>query len=214
MSDRARADGELIEWLRSVARRARRVGSVCSGTFLLGEAGLIAGRRVTTHWARAEQLAHDFPDAVVDADPIHVHDGVWTSAGVTAGIDLSLALVEDDLGVDCAQTVAQWLVMFLRRPGGQSQFAAPVWDRPAETDGIRLAVDVVRSDPADDHSVTSMAHVAAMSPGTSLACSRREVGVPPGRFVERVRVDTARQLLESTGLTTDAHRARVRVRHR
>lgn len=200
----ARSDVELVDWLRSVATRTRRVGSVCSGTFLLGEAGLIDDRRVTTHWARAEQLARDFPAAHVDANPIHVHDGIWTSAGVTAGIDLALALVEDDLGVDCAQTVAQWLVMFLRRPGGQSQFAAPVWDRPADTDGIRRAVDAVRSDPADDHSVGSMARTAAMSSRNFTRVFTREIGVSPGRFVERVRVDTARQLLESTSLTTDA----------
>src|SRR5690606_31899554 len=114
----------LVGWIRDVAPSARRMGSVCSGAFLLGEAGLLAQRRVATHWARAARLADEFPTAEVDADAIYVHDGVWTSAGVTAGIDLALAMVEDDHGVDCAQTIAQWLVMFLRRPGGQSQFAA------------------------------------------------------------------------------------------
>ncbi|MGB0113695.1 MAG: helix-turn-helix domain-containing protein, partial [Ilumatobacteraceae bacterium] len=200
----ARDDAVLVDWVRRRAVDARRVGSVCSGTFLLGAAGLIDGRRVTTHWSRAEQLAADFPDTTVDADAIHIHDGVWTSAGVTAGIDLSLALVEEDHGVDCAQTIAQWLVMFLRRPGGQSQFAAPVWQRPPDHDGIRRATDAVRADPGGDHSVQSLAGIASMSPRNFTRVFTREMEVPPGRFVERVRVDSARHLLESSDMTTDA----------
>lgn len=200
----ARSDHVLVGWIREVAPTARRMGSVCSGAFLLGEAGLLAHRRVATHWARAAQLADEFPTADVDADAIYVHDELWTSAGVTAGIDLALALVEDDHGVNCAQTIAQRLVMFLRRPGGQSQFAAPVWDRPAVHDGIRAAVDAVRGAPARAHSVQSMAEVAAMSQRNFTRVFTRELGVSPGRFVERVRVDAARHLLESTGLTVDA----------
>lgn len=200
----ARRDAHLIGWIERAAGHARRVGSVCSGTFLLAEAGLIDGRRVTTHWARAARLAEEFPDADVDPDPIHVHDGVWTSAGVTAGIDLALALVEEDLGSECAQTIAQWMVMFLRRPGGQSQFAAPVWERPAEHDGIRAAVDHIRSDPGGGHTVSSLAAVAAMSPRNFTRVFTRELDCSPGRYVERVRVDAARRLLEATARTTDS----------
>jgi transcriptional regulator GlxA family with amidase domain len=200
----ARRDRQLIAWIERAAGDARRVGSVCSGTFLLAEAGLIDGRRVTTHWARAARLAEEFPDADVDPDPIHVHDGVWTSAGVTAGIDLALALVEEDLGSECAQTIAQWLVMFLRRPGGQSQFAAPVWERPAGHRGIRAAVDHIRSHPGGDHTVNALAAVAAMSSRNFTRVFTRELDCSPGRYVERARVDAARRLLESTGRTTDS----------
>jgi len=200
----ARRDDDLVRWIGQVAGRSRRVGSVCSGTFLLGEAGLIEHRRVTTHWARADRLATEFPNAEVDPEPIHVHDGVWTSAGVTAGIDLALALVEDDLGAECAQTIARWLVMFLRRPGGQSQFAAPVWERPAERDGIKAVVERIRRDPGGDHSVGALAEVAAMSPRNFTRVFTRELECSPGRYVERVRVDAARRLLESTERTTES----------
>jgi transcriptional regulator GlxA family with amidase domain len=200
----ARRDEHLVHWIRHRADVSRRVGSVCSGAFLLGEAGLIDSRRVTTHWARAGRLAAEFPAADVDPEPIHIHDGVWTSAGVTAGIDLALALVEEDLGAECAQTIARWLVMFLRRPGGQSQFAAPVWERPAEHDGIRAAVDRIRRDPGADHSVRALAEVAAMSERNFTRVFSRELECSPGRYVERVRVDAARRLLESTERTTDS----------
>lgn len=200
----ARRDDRIIEWIRAASRYTRRLGSVCSGTFVLGDAGLIDGRRVTTHWARAAHLAEEFPAAEVDADPIWIHDGVWTSAGVTAGIDLALALVEQDLGADHAQTTAQWLVMFLRRPGSQSQFAAPVWQQPATHDGIRTVVDAVRAEPGDAHTVGTMATAAAMSPRHFTRVFTRELGLSPGRFVEQVRVDTARRRLETTAETTDA----------
>ena len=124
----ARRDRALTEWIAATAPRCRRVATVCTGAFLAAEAGLLRGRRVTTHWARADKLADEFPSIKVDADPIYIRDGkYWSSAGVTAGIDLSLALVESDLGTDVAQTVARWLVMFMHRPGGQTQFASPVW---------------------------------------------------------------------------------------
>ena len=123
-----RRDPDLLSWIRTTAPRCRRVATVCTGAFLAAEAGLLGGRRVTTHWAQAERLAAEFPSLRVDPDPIYIQDGkYWTSAGVTAGIDLALALVDRDLGVEVAQTVARWLVMFLHRPGGQSQFASPVW---------------------------------------------------------------------------------------
>lgn len=197
-------DAALIEWVRGSAPSCRRVGSVCSGTFVLAGAGLLGGRRVTTHWARAARLARDYPNVVVDPEPIHIRDGhVWTSAGVTAGIDLALALVEDDLGADLAQTVAQWLVMFLRRPGGQAQFAAPVWSGAAHHDGIRDAIDLIHADPGADITVPSLAAEAAMSTRNFTRVFTREVGTPPGRYLEQVRVTAARRLLETSPDTTD-----------
>lgn len=197
-------DADLVAWLGRVAPRCGRVGSVCSGTFLLATAGLLHGRRVTTHWARAERLAADHPDVMVDADPIHIRDGhIWTSAGVTAGIDLALAMVEDDHGPETAQTVAQWLVMFLRRPGGQTQFAAPIWSGAAHHDGIRHAVDLIHADPGAPISVPTLAATAAMSTRNFTRVFTREIGTPPGRYLEQVRVTAARRLLESSSDTTD-----------
>jgi transcriptional regulator GlxA family with amidase domain len=127
-AEEAAADEDMVAFIRATAPRCRRVATVCSGAFLGAAAGLFEGRRVTTHWSRARQLAEEYPGLTVDADPIYIRDGkYWSSAGVTAGIDLSLALVQEDFGVDVAQTVARWLVMFLHRPGGQTQFASPVW---------------------------------------------------------------------------------------
>ena len=144
----ARRDAALMAWIRAVAPRCRRVATVCTGAFLAAEAGLLDGRRVTTHWARAEQLAAEFPALDVDPDPIYIRDGkFWTSAGVTAGIDLALALVQDDLGIEVAQTVARWLVMFLHRPGGQTQFASPVWVPRAERSTVRAVQTLVEAAP-------------------------------------------------------------------
>ena len=133
-----------MSWIRAIAPRCRRVATVCTGAFLAAEAGLLDGRRVTTHWAQADRLAAEFPSLQVDPDPIYIQDGkYWTSAGVTAGIDLALALVDRDLGVEVAQTVARWLVMFLHRPGGQTQFASPVWVPRAERSTVRAVQTLV-----------------------------------------------------------------------
>jgi transcriptional regulator GlxA family with amidase domain len=200
----ARRVPELVGWLRRTAPRVRRLATVCSGAFLAAEAGLLDGRRVTTHWARAAELAADYPSVVVDADPIYVRDGtVWSSAGVTAGIDLALALVEDDLGTDVAQLIARWLVMFLHRPGGQSQFATPVWVRRAVRSPVRDAQARVESDPGDDHRVAALAASAAMSERHFTRVFTAEVGETPSRFVERVRTEAARRELESTGDTLE-----------
>lgn len=198
---RGEDDPALLAALRTAAASSRRLAGVCTGSFLLAAAGLLDGRTVTTHWARAGALAERHPDVTVDAEPIYVRDGdVWTSAGVTAGIDLSLALVEDDHGADVAQTVARWLVMFLRRPGGQSQFAAPVWQRPATRGPIRSVQDHIHVAPADDLSVPALARRAAMSERHFARVFAAETGEPPGRYVERVRVEHARGLLEQDGL--------------
>lgn len=123
----ASADPDLIAFVGAAASRCRRVAAVCTGAFIAAAAGLLDGRRVTTHWAAAQDLQAEYPALDVDPDPLYIRDGqVWTSAGVTAGIDLALALVADDLGPDVAKTLARWMVMFLHRPGGQTQFATPV----------------------------------------------------------------------------------------
>jgi len=205
----ARHDEGLISWISAVAPRCRRVAAVCTGAFLAAEAGLLDGRRVTTHWARAEQLAAEFPSLDVDADPIYVRDGkFWTSAGVTAGIDLALALVQDDFGVDVAQTVARHLVMFLHRPGGQTQFASPVWVPRAERSTVRAVQTLVEAAPGGDHRLPVLAAAAAMSVRHFARVFGTEVGETPGKFVERVRVEAARRELESTDDTLDVVAAR------
>ncbi|HEY5110038.1 MAG TPA: DJ-1/PfpI family protein [Acidimicrobiales bacterium] len=202
--DAARQDPGLVDWVRGTADRSRRVATVCSGALLAAEAGLLDGRRVTTHWARADQLAAEYPDVDVDADPIYVRDGdVWSSAGVTAGIDLALALVEDDLGTDVSQLIARWLVMFLHRPGGQTQFATPVWVRRAERSPVRQAQARVEAAPEGDHRVAVLAESASMSERHFTRVFAAEVGETPSRFVERVRTEAARRELESTRDTLD-----------
>jgi transcriptional regulator GlxA family with amidase domain len=199
----------LTTWVGEAARSARRVATVCSGAFLAAQAGLLDGRRVTTHWGRARQLADEFPSVDVDADPIYLRDGkYWSSAGITAGIDLALALVEADLGVQVAQTVARWLVMFLHRPGGQTQFATPVWVPRAERSAVRTVQLLIESSPAGDHSIPALAATAAMSTRHFARVFRDEVGETPARFVERVRVQAARYELEQMTDTLDAIAAR------
>ncbi|MCU1361940.1 MAG: transcriptional regulator [Ilumatobacteraceae bacterium] len=198
-SRHARHDQALIAWITATAAQSRRVVSVCSGTFLIAEAGLADGRTVTTHWARAQRLADDYPNVTVDPDPIYVHDGrLWSSAGVTAGIDLSLALVEEDLGTEVAQMAARWLVMFLRRPGGQTQFAAPVWMPRAERSAIRVVQAHIDDHPGLDHAVHALATRAAMSPRHFTRVFSAQVGEAPGQYVERVRTEAARRALEDT----------------
>ena len=197
--DSARSDPSLVGWVRDAGARSRRVATICSGALLAAEAGLLDGRRATTHWARADQLATQYPAVAVDADPIYIHDGpVWTSAGVTAGIDLALAMVEDDVGTDVSQLIARWLVMFLHRPGGQSQFATPVWVRRAERSPVREAQARVEAAPNADHRVATMAEAAAMSERNFTRVFTAEVGETPSRFVERVRTEAARRELEAS----------------
>ena len=203
-ADAASGDEALVAWIAGTARRCRRVATVCSGAFLGAAAGLLEGRRVTTHWARAGQLREAYPGLTVDPDPIYVRDGkYWSSAGVTAGIDLSLALVQEDLGVDVAQTVARWLVMFLHRPGGQTQFASPVWVPRAERSTVRAVQTLVEAAPGGDHRVPVLAAAAAMSVRHFSRVFLAEVGETPSRFVERTRLEAARRELETTGDTLD-----------
>ncbi|MGW5862752.1 GlxA family transcriptional regulator [Streptomyces sp. NPDC055239] len=193
------ADPRLIDWLRTNAPHARRLVSVCTGAVLLAEAGLLDGRRATTHWAFCVKLARDHPAVDVDPDPIFVRDGhVATSAGVTAGIDLALALVEEDLGRDEALTVARHLVVFLRRPGNQAQFSAQLSAQTARREPLRELQQWITEHPEEDLCVESLAARARLSPRHFARAFQTETGMTPGKYVERVRVEHARRLLEET----------------
>jgi transcriptional regulator GlxA family with amidase domain len=195
----AAKDDELLAWIRAGARRARRVASVCTGAFPLAATGLLDGRRVTTHWASAAALARAYPRLNVDPDPIYIREGrFWTSAGVSAGMDLALALVEDDLDRAAALEIARHLVLFLRRPGGQSQFSALLAGQQPAREPLREIQREVVEDPAARHSVEAMAERAHMSPRHFARAFAAETGITPGRFVERVRLDAARRLLEDS----------------
>ncbi|WP_442859468.1 GlxA family transcriptional regulator [Bosea sp. Tri-49] len=188
---------DLLAWLRAQAQRARRYGSVCSGAFILAAAGLLDGHRITTHWAVAGQLAQAYPAVTVDADAIHVRDGrVRTAAGVTAGLDLALALVEEDLGREVALKVASQLVMFFKRPGGQLQFSRKGEAEPAGRSALQEVQRWVAANPAEDHSVASLARRMELSPRHFARLFRSEVGLTPAAWVEAARVSVARQLLE------------------
>ncbi|QEN12558.1 GlxA family transcriptional regulator [Mycolicibacterium sp. ELW1] len=198
--DDAREDPATMAWIRTAAANSRRVVSVCTGSFLAAQAGLLDGCRATTHWAFADRMAREFPEVTVDREPIFLRSSatVWTAAGVTAGIDLSLALVEDDYGTEVAQTVARYLVLFLRRPGGQTQFAAPVWMPRARRQPIREVQEAIEAEPGAAHSITELARRAAMSPRHFTRVFTDEVGEAPGAYVERVRTEAARRQLEET----------------
>ena len=195
----AAADPALLAWLRRMAPRVRRLGSICTGTFALAAAGLLHGRRVTTHWNGAERLARAYPSLRVDPDPIFVQDGnIYTSAGVTAGMDLALALVEEDLGREIALAAARQLVLFLRRPGGQSQFSAQLAVQAADREPLRDLQAWIGDHPGADLSVPVLAKRVAMSPRNFARVFTREVGVTPARFVETIRVEAARRRLEES----------------
>ncbi len=205
----AARDERLVAGVRRLAGRSRRVASVCTGTFLLAEAGLLQGRRVTTHWGRAAALARRFPALDIDADPIFIRDGgVWTSAGVTAGIDLALALVEDDHGADLAREVARWLVVFVQRPGGQGQFSSHVAVPAPRRNEVKRVLDMIAADPSGDLSVTALARGAGLSERHLARMFRAETGTTLADHVEAVRVEAARRLLEDggTGLGVVARR--------
>jgi transcriptional regulator GlxA family with amidase domain len=201
----AAGDATLLAWLRRLAPRVRRLGSVCTGAFVLAEAGLLAGRRATTHWAWCAALAARYPDVTVDPDPIFVRDGsLYTSAGVTAGMDLALALVEEDHGREVALAVARQLVLFLRRPGGQSQFSAQLAVQAADREPLRELQAWIADHPGGDLSVPALARRVAMSPRNFARVFARQVGVTPARFVETVRVEAARRRLEDSTDGVDA----------
>lgn len=196
----AAVDQELVAWIAQRAAGARRVAAVCTGAFLAGAAGLLDGRRVVTHWDSCTLLADRFPQARVESDPIFIEDGkLWTSAGVTAGIDLALALVERDLGRPLALAVARALVVFLKRPGGQSQYSAALALQQGSPrfDALHRWM---RENLAADLSVPALAAQAGMSTRSFQRHYRAATGMPPAQAVERLRVEQARLLLADTGL--------------
>lgn len=192
-------DPALIDWLRSQAPGAGRLVSVCTGALLLAEAGLLDGHRATTHWVACDHMARCYPEVEVDPDPIFVRDGrLSTSAGVTAGIDLALALVEEDLGRDVALTVARHLVVFLRRPGNQAQFSVQLAAQTARREPLRDLQQWIAEHPEGDLSVEALAARARLSPRHFARAFQAETGTTPGRYVDRVRLEHARRLLEET----------------
>jgi transcriptional regulator GlxA family with amidase domain len=200
----AASDAALVRSVRALAARSERVASVCTGAFVLAAAGALTGKRVTTHWNSCDHLAAEYPDLTVDPDSIYVHDGnVWTSAGVTAGMDLALALVAEDHGRERALRVARQLVMYVQRPGGQSQFSVQLEAQAAGRDPIREVQAMIAEYPDADHSVERLAAHANMSLRHFARVFRAEVGMTPAVYVERARVEAARRLLETTALSLD-----------
>ncbi|MFH8641037.1 GlxA family transcriptional regulator [Streptomyces goshikiensis] len=200
----ARIDQDVVEWVKRAAPQARRVASVCAGAHLLAAAGLLDGRTATTHWSTAAQLAADHPAVTVDPDPIFVRSGkVWTGAGISACMDLALALVAEDLGEEVALAVARQLVMYLKRQGGQSQFSVPLSRPPAS----RRDIDELRMFIADhldgDLSAAALAGRMCLSERHFARVFRQETGTSPASYVEAARVEAARRLLESTDQALD-----------
>jgi len=188
----------VLDWLRLASRGARRYGSVCSGAFLLAAAGLIDGRRVTTHWAVSQVLAQRYPKVQVDEDALYVRDGrVRTAAGVTAGLDLALALVEEDLGRELAMKVAAQLVMFFKRPGGQMQFSRRGEIIPASRGALQEVQRWIAANPGADHSIAKLAERTGLSPRHFARLFTSEIGVTPAAWVLSARVAAARRSLES-----------------
>jgi transcriptional regulator GlxA family with amidase domain len=196
--DAAAADPVLVKWVSERANKARRVASVCTGAFLLAASGVLDGRRAATHWSCCAELARRFPAVHVESDPIFVRDGpIWTSAGVTAGIDLALALVEEDLGRTIALAVARYLVVFLKRPGGQAQFSTALSLQAAE-DKFGALNDWIGRHLADDISLPVLARQAGMSERSFSRRYAEATGLTPVHAVERLRVEAARRLLSES----------------
>jgi transcriptional regulator GlxA family with amidase domain len=198
---------EIVRWLREV--EVRRPTSVCSGAYVLAEAGLLDGRRATTHWSRSDDFARRYPKVKLDADRIFIRDGeVWTSAGITAGIDLALALIEEDLGCDVARRVAQQLVVHQRRPGGQSQFSALV-ELGGASGRFADLMDWIRAHLAEPLTVERLADQAAMSPRNFARAFTAETGTTPAKAVERLRLEAARTAVETSHAPIDRVAERV-----
>lgn len=223
--DAAIQDQAFVDAIGAAAGRARRVASVCSGAFLLAQAGLLDGRRATTHWSRCAEMVERFPLVTVEPDPIFTRDGnVFTSAGVTSGMDLALALVADDLGREAALTIARYLVLFLQRPGNQAQFSAQLATQLADRDEIRALQHWIADHPEADCSVEALAARINMSPRHLARVFADGVGTTPARYVEQVRLEAARRRLEESaapieqvaaacGFGTSETMRRVFVRH-
>jgi transcriptional regulator GlxA family with amidase domain len=192
-------DPVTVVWLKEHAKSARRYGSMCTGAFVLATTGLLNGRRVTTHWEYARDFAAACPAAIVESDDIFVRDGpLFTSAGATAGIDLALALVEEDYGRGLALEIARWLVMFVKRSGGQSQFSVHLAAQIAERSPIQRVREWILNNPEANHSVSNLARVAGMSERNFSRVFSHETNMTPADYIEAIRIDAARRLLEST----------------
>ena len=201
----AATDPNIVAEVARLGVETERLLTVCTGAFLAAAAGLLDGKRVATHWARAGELAKNHPAVEVDADALYLRDGsVWSSAGVMAGVDLALAVVEHDHDAEVAQVTARWLVVHLRRPGGQSPFADPIWTDPSPVEPIRRAQEHIQANPKASHSIAEMAERVGLSARHFSRLFTAEVGESPGRFVERTRVEAARRDLESTRLDLSA----------
>jgi transcriptional regulator GlxA family with amidase domain len=205
----AAADGNLIHHIGRLAGASRRVASVCTGAFLLAECGLLDGKHVATHWNYCDALQDLYPSVVVERDPIYVRDGnVWTSAGVTSGIDLALGLVADDHGAAAAMTVARHLVVYLRRSGGQAQFSAPLAAQSIDTEPLRDLLVWIGDHLDGDLAVAALARHVHLSERQFIRVFSAQVGASPGRYVETLRLEAARRLLETT-MSSVEHVARA-----
>lgn len=197
-------DPALVEAIRSVSARTRRLASICTGSFVLAQAGVLSGRRATTHWHDTRLLARAFPDVTVEPDAIFVRDGdIFTSAGISSGIDLALALVEMDYGTELVRDVARWLVVYLKRAGGQSQFSVLVEADPPPQSPLRPVTDAIAADPGADYSLKRLAALASLSTRQLTRLFQSELGMSPARYVELVRIDFARNALESGRSVTE-----------
>ena len=189
----------FVRWVADMSTRVRRMASICVGTFILAEAGVLNGRRATTHWAASQDFQARYPDVELDPDPIYVKDGnIYSSAGSTSGFDLALAMVEEDLGNKMALHVAQGLILYLKRPGSQSQFSAHVTSGLAETEPMRDVQMFVLENLDSDLSIQALSDRAGMSPRNFSRVFQKEFGIPPGRYVELCRLEHARNVLEQT----------------
>ena len=196
-AERMQISTTQLQWIRSCAKRTRRYGSVCTGAFVLAATGLLDGRRITTHWAASERLAHAYPKVTVEDDALYVRDGkLRTAAGVTAGLDLALTLVEEDLGREIAMRVASQLVMFFKRPGGQLQFSRKGTAQPSGRSALQEVQRWVAANPAADHRIAGLAGRMKLSPRHFARLFHSEVGITPAAWVEATRVAAARRLLE------------------
>ncbi len=195
---------ETLNWLSEHANTIRRVGSICAGAFILAKAGILNGRRATTHWRVCDKLARCYPEVKVESDPIFVKDGnVYTSAGISTGMDLALAMVEEDYGRDIALAVARQLVLFLKRPGNQSQFSIMLTHQKVDYQPIRDIQDWIIEHLDEDLTVDILAEKASMSPRNFARVFIRESGITPAKYIEKLRLETARRRLEETKLTLD-----------
>jgi len=198
-------DPQLVAAVKALCPRTRRMASICTGSFILAQAGLLDGRRATTHWRHTGLLSRAYPRISVEPDAIFVRDGdIYTSAGVSAGIDLALALVEDDHGSDLVRDVARSLVVYLKRAGGQSQFSALVESRAPQRSALRSVTEAIAADPGADHTVKTLAAQASLSTRQLSRLFQSEFGTTPARYVETIRIDAARSALDAGRSVADS----------